>query len=92
MAGIQSLAQELPYAQVQPKKEKEKKNQFWSSLVAQQVKDPMLLLQQFGSLLWFEFSPWPGNFHMPPAQPKFLCIYLFIYFLNGKKKKFLLLK
>ena len=35
-----------------------------SSLVAQWVKDPML------SLLWCEFDPWPGNFHMPLAQPK----------------------
>ena len=22
------------------------------------------------SLLWLRFSPWPGNFHMPQAQPK----------------------
>ena len=21
-------------------------------------------------LLWYGFSPWPGNFHMPQAQPK----------------------
>ena len=35
-----------------------------SSLVAQQVKDPAL------SLPWLGFSPWPGNFSMPQAQPK----------------------
>ena len=23
-----------------------------------------------GSLLWYEFNPWPGKFHMPQAQPK----------------------
>ena len=28
------------------------------------VKDPTL------SLLCLEFSPWPGNFHMPQAQSK----------------------
>ena len=32
--------------------------------MAQWVKDPVL------SLLWRGFSPWPGNFHMPQAQPK----------------------
>ena len=42
----------------------------WSSLVAQWVKDPMLSLQQLGSLLWHGFSLWPGNFHMPAVQPK----------------------
>ena len=36
--------------------------------MAQWVKDPALLL------LWHGFDPWPGNFHMPWAQP-------------GKKKK-----
>ena len=36
-----------------------------SSLVAQEVKDPVLLLQRLGSLLWHGFDPWPGNFHMP---------------------------
>ena len=29
-----------------------------SSLVSQQVKDPVL------SLPWYEFDPWPGNFHL----------------------------
>ena len=28
------------------------------------VKDLALSLQQFGSLLWLMFNPWPRNFHM----------------------------
>ena len=35
----------------------------WSSLVAQQVEDPVL------TLLWCEFDPWP-NFKMPWARKK----------------------
>ena len=35
-----------------------------SSLVVQQVKDPTMSLQQFGSLLWYGFDPWPRNFHV----------------------------
>ena len=35
-----------------------------SSLVAWQVKDPALLL------LWYGCDHWPGNFHIPQAQPK----------------------
>jgi hypothetical protein len=33
------------------------------------------LLQGMGLQLWLEFSPWPGNFHMPSMQPfkKKLC-------------------
>ena len=31
---------------------------FRSSLVSQQVKDPVL------SLPWYGFDPWPGNFHL----------------------------
>ena len=38
--------------------------------MAQQVKDPALSLLGLGSLLWCGFHPWPGNFHMPWAQPK----------------------
>ena len=38
--------------------------------MVQWVKDPVLLLQQFGLLLWLEFDPWPGNFYMLGAQPK----------------------
>lgn len=34
-----------------------------SSPVVQQAKD-MASLQQLGSLLWHEFAPWPGNFHL----------------------------
>ena len=41
-----------------------------SSLVAQQVKDLVLSLQQLGSLLWCGFDPWPRNFHMSREQPK----------------------
>ena len=40
-----------------------------SSIVAQQVKDPVLL-QWCGTLLWLWFDPWPGNFHMRQAWPK----------------------
>ena len=41
-----------------------------SSLVVQQVKDPVLPLLWLRSLLWHRFDPWPGNFCMPQAQPK----------------------
>ena len=41
-----------------------------SSLMAQQVKDPVLSLLWFESLLWGWFHPWPRNFLMPWAQPK----------------------
>ena len=37
------------------------------SLVAQQVKDPSLSLLWLGSLLWCEFYPLPGNFHLLPS-------------------------
>ena len=33
-------------------------------IMAQRVKDSAL------SLLWYEFNPWPMNFHMPWAWPK----------------------
>ena len=62
-ALIQPLAWEFPYAVgVALKRQKQKQNPFfkrqnWSSLVAQQVKDPMC-------------DPWPGNFHMPWARAK----------------------
>ena len=46
------------------------KNISWSFLVAQQVKDLVLSLQQLGLLLWHESDPWPGNFHMLWVQPK----------------------
>lgn len=36
----------------------------WSSLVAQQMKDPVLALQ------WLGFDPWPWNFPMPQVWPK----------------------
>ena len=42
---------------------------FLSSFAAQQVKALALSLQWFGSLLWHEFDPWPGNFHMPQSWP-----------------------
>ena len=32
--------------------------------MVQQVKDLVLSLQQLVWLLWHEFNPWPGNFHM----------------------------
>ena len=42
---------------------------FRSSLVVQWVKDPALPLPWLGLLLWWGFSPWPGNFHMLQACP-----------------------
>ena len=33
-----------------------------SSSVVQQVKDPVLSLQQLRLLLWRRFDPWPGTF------------------------------
>ena len=33
------------------------------------VKDLVLSLLWLGSMLWHGFDPWPGNFHMPQAQP-----------------------
>ena len=36
-----------------------------SSLMAQQVKDLVLSLLWFGSLLWCVFDPWPKKFHLP---------------------------
>ena len=42
-----------------------------SSLVAQRVNDPALLLLWLRrSLPWHRFDAWPRNFHMPQAQPK----------------------
>ena len=35
--------------------------------MAQQIKDPALLPQWLGSLLWLGFDPWPWNFHLPWA-------------------------
>ena len=35
--------------------------------MVQQVKDLVLSLQWFGSLLWHKFEPWPRNFHMLPS-------------------------
>ena len=34
-----------------------------SSLVAQEVKDLVLLVLQLRLLLWCRFDPWPRNFH-----------------------------
>ena len=39
-------------------------------MAQKKIKDPALSLQQFGSLLWHGFNPWPGNFHMPWVWPK----------------------
>ena len=41
-----------------------------SSLVAQQINDPVLALQWLKSLHWHGFHPWPMNFHMPWVSPK----------------------
>ena len=42
----------------------------WSSLVAHQVKDPVLSLLWLWLQLWCGFNPWPRNFYMPWAWPK----------------------
>ena len=68
IAPIQTLAWEPPYAaSVAPKKERERGGDAGISLVAQRVKDPALSLQWLGLVLWHEFSPQPGKFHMPRA-------------------------
>ena len=41
-----------------------------SSLVALQVKDPMMSLLWLWSLLWRGFHPQPPNFHVPQAWPQ----------------------
>ena len=41
-----------------------------SSLVAQQVKDPELLVLWLGSLLPYIFDPWPRKFCMSWVWPK----------------------
>ena len=41
-----------------------------SSLMAWWVKDLAVSLQQLGSLLWYRFDPWLGNFYMPQVQLK----------------------
>ena len=46
----------------------------WSSLVAQWVKDQAL------SLLWHEFSPWPGNYHgHANIKCMYVCMFIYIY-------------
>lgn len=41
-----------------------------SSLVAPQVKNLVLSVLWFVSLLWHGFSPWPRNVLVPQVQPK----------------------
>ena len=43
---------------------------FWSSLVAQWVKDLVWSLPWLGSLWWCGFDPWPQNFSKLGARPK----------------------
>ena len=38
--------------------------------MVQQVKYQVVSLQWLGLLLWHEFDPWPGNFHMPQMWPE----------------------
>ena len=38
--------------------------------MAQWVKDPALLLQELGLLLWYGFDAWPGNLRMPSVHQK----------------------
>ena len=44
--------------------------QLGSSLVVQQVKDPVLSLLWLVSPLWHGFDPWPRNFHILWVWPK----------------------
>ena len=41
-----------------------------NSLVAQQVKDPVLSLLWLGSLLWYRFNPWLGTCMLWPKKRK----------------------
>ena len=41
-----------------------------SSLMAQWDKESVLSPLCLGLLLWYRFSPWPRNFHMPWTWPK----------------------
>ena len=51
-------------------KNKKKKIGSRSSLVAQHVKDLVVLLLWLRLLLWRGFDPWPENFHMTWVQEK----------------------
>ena len=57
--------------------------------MAEDVKDPALSLKWLGSQLWYWFSPWTRNFHMPWTWPKRTklnqtkIIFLFYYFFLG---------
>ena len=63
-ALIGPLAWEPPNAVGEaPKRQKNQKQKQRSSLVAQRLKDLMLLLQWLRLLLWHGFSPWPGDLH-----------------------------
>ena len=48
----------------------ERNVRFGSSLVVLWVKDQVLSLQQFRSLLWCRFDAWPQNVHVPRVWPK----------------------
>ena len=48
----------------------ERNVRFRSSLVVLWVKDQVLSLQQFRSLLWCRFDAWPQNVHVPRVWPK----------------------
>ena len=48
------------------------------------VKEVALSLLWFGSQLWLRFDPWPGNFQMPPACPKYTLYYIYILVLSLK--------
>ena len=39
--------------------------------LAQRVRYLVVSLQRPKSMLWRRFNPWPENFHMSQAQPKF---------------------
>ena len=58
------------FRNIPPSKKNKIKIKIKSSLVAQQVKDSALSLQQLRLLLWCGFHPWPGNFCMPQMWPK----------------------
>ena len=48
----------------------------WGVLLVQLVKDLVLSLQWFGSLVWCRLDPWPRNFTMLRIQPKHTPAYI----------------
>ena len=64
MALIRPLAWNFICHKCGPKKQKQTKKLVLEFFVAQWVKDPALLLQGLGLLLWRRLDPWPRNLHV----------------------------